>query len=176
MEGPRSPAHHQRGFTLMELLVVMVTFTVLVMAGVPAMQATLANHRHTAHINTLTAHIQHAREESARRGNPVTLCPSLDGDACTDDESRWEKGWMVFSDVDGDGALDNADTPVTVSDALRRGTARYNRDRLTFRHDGTTAFNGTFTVCDATGDRVRELIISRSGRLRKDTGTPDDCP
>jgi len=72
--------------------------------------------------------------------------------------------------------VDNNDRLLGVGDGLRTAQASYNRPRLTFRHDGSTAFNGTLTLCDAEQSRVTALVISRGGRLRKGDGDPDDCP
>lgn len=174
MDEPRHRSHPVAGFTLVELMVVLAVFTILASAGIPALQSMVADHRHAAHVNTLIGHIQRARTEAVRRGHPVTLCPSTDASTCN--AGRWDRGWLLFADADGDGTVDNTDRLVAVEDPLSRAGVAYNRDRLTFRYDGTTAFNGTFTVCDARKERVRGLVISRGGRLRRDSGTPADCP
>jgi len=174
MEEPRQPRHPAAGFTLVELMVVLAVFTILAAAGIPALQAMLTDHRHAAQVNTLTSYIHRARAEAVRHGHPVTLCASPDAASCNG--NAWDQGWLLFADVDGDGVMDDADTRMAVEDPLGQAGATYNRSRLTFRHDGTTAFNGTFTVCDARQTRVRQLVISRGGRLRQGTAAPSECP
>ncbi|MFP4131879.1 MAG: GspH/FimT family pseudopilin [Thiohalospira sp.] len=174
MEEPRQPRHPAAGFTLVELMVVLAVFTILASAGIPALQAMLADHRHAAQVNTLTSHIQRARAEAVRHGHPVTLCPSSDAATC--DGGEWEEGWLLFADTDGDGSVDDDDRLLAAGEGLRTAQASFNQSRLTFRHDGTTAFNGTLTLCDASRSRVTDLVISRGGRLRRQDGNPDDCP
>jgi type IV fimbrial biogenesis protein FimT len=174
MEEPRYSSHPAAGFTLVELMVVLAVFTILASAGIPALQAMLADHRHAAQVNTLTSYIHRARAEAVRHGHPVTLCPSSGAATC--DGGEWEEGWLLFADTDGDGSVDDDDRLLAVGNGLRTAQASFNRPRLTFRHDGTTAFNGTFTVCDARSERARQLVISRGGRLRRGGTNPANCP
>ncbi|MGM0413438.1 MAG: GspH/FimT family pseudopilin, partial [Pseudomonadota bacterium] len=135
MERPRKGIRSEGGFTLVELMVVLAVFTILATAGIPALQAMLADHRHAAQVNTLTSHVHRARAEAVRHGHPVTLCPSSDAATC--DGGAWEDGWLLFADVDGDGDVDDPDDRLlAVGDGLRQARADYNRTRLTFRHDG----------------------------------------
>ncbi|SFD07962.1 type IV fimbrial biogenesis protein FimT [Thiohalospira halophila DSM 15071] len=176
MEEPRQRSHPVHGFTLVELMVVLAVFTILASAGIPALQSMVADHRHAAYVNTLVGHIQRARTEAVRRGHPATLCPSADASTC--DNGGWQDGWLLFADEDGDGSVDTGEDLLAIGEDLPGSRTAYNRNRLTFLYDGTTPFNGTFTLtlCDASQARVTRLVISRGGRLRKVNGTPSNCP
>ena len=102
---------HSRGFTLVELLVVMTISAILIAAGVPAMQWTIARNRISDATNQLLSHLEYARMEASRRGNTVSLCRSTNPNAAlaalacssaataTTDGNDWAAGWIVFEKV-----------------------------------------------------------------------------
>ncbi len=97
------------GFTLVELLITIVVLTILLAAGVPAFQSFIKNNRVTAQTNDLVSTIQLARSEALKRGANIVACASDNQADCTGKDT-WTKGWIVFSDPDGDNAPDNIDT------------------------------------------------------------------
>lgn len=112
-----------RGFTLLELMLVLVIAGILVGVGVPAMGNFFRNARMSAAANDLLAAMYVARTEAIKRRTPVTLCTSVnpnDADpACAasdtlagwfvfvdnNNNGQWDDAW-TFNDVDGDGNQD----------------------------------------------------------------------
>ena len=51
--------------------------------------------------NSLDTHLAYAREQAIQRRQPITVCSSYDGFGCSG-QAHWTKGWIVFTDSDGD--------------------------------------------------------------------------
>lgn len=116
-----------KGFTLLELMLVLVIFGILVGVGVPAMGNFFRNARMSAAANDLLAAMYVARTEAIKRRTPVTLCTSTnpnDADpACgatdvlngwfvfvdNNNNGQWDDDW-TFDDIDGDGFQDVEET------------------------------------------------------------------
>ena len=63
-----------RGFTLVEMLVVMTISAILIAAAVPSLQWMVARNRISDATNLLLSDIEFARLEAARRGSTVAIC------------------------------------------------------------------------------------------------------
>lgn len=88
---PNSP----KGFTLIEMMVVLAVAAILLGIGVPSFRSLIENQRMTAVTNDFFAAINLARSEAIKRGTRVDLVPAgADGD--------WSEGWIVFVDADDD--------------------------------------------------------------------------
>ena len=96
----------QNGFTLVELLVTIVVVTLLLAMGIPSMGDFTRNNRITAQSNGFVAAIQLARSEAVKRGANTAVCVSVDQATCSNDNTKWASGWLVFSDLNLNGAPD----------------------------------------------------------------------
>ncbi len=66
---------HSRGFTMIELLVVITISAILVATAIPSFQWFIARNRASNASNDLLAALQLARAEAIRRGAPVSVSP-----------------------------------------------------------------------------------------------------
>ncbi len=97
-----------RGFTLVELLVVMTIGAILIAAAVPSMSWFIATTRAGNAANTMVAAFELARSEAIRRNSVVSVCRTLDPNAaeaavaCTNAAGNgyaagdWASGWIMF--------------------------------------------------------------------------------
>ncbi len=196
----------QRGLTLIELLVTMSIAVILLTIGVPSFIDMMATNTAASYANDLLADINYARSEAITRGQRVVVCKGAAtavGTDCADANAKWEDGWKVFEDCNGDqkisnatcpdrygdGALDN-ETVLRVHAALASGwTLRGNGQvvsQITFTPDGRTGNNGTLVACKGetlnSGNQTRSsaVVILGTGRARvspdnNNDGIPDDA-
>ncbi len=91
------------------LLMAAAVFLFLIVAGVPAFSQLNENEATAKAAGSITDHLQFAHQEAIRRGLPVTVCASGDGESCNDAE-YWGEGCIVFIEVDGaQGDLGSSD-------------------------------------------------------------------
>ena len=95
----------QAGFTLLDLLTTIVVLGILLSVGIPSFATIMRNNRIAASTNELVTALTYARSEAMKRGDVVTTCSSDDEDTCAGD-NNWGTGWIVFVDLNQDGARD----------------------------------------------------------------------
>ena len=161
-----------RGFTLVELMVAISVAGILLAVGVPSFSAMIQNNRMSSRINEMVAEINFARSEAVKRGSPVTLCRGTSS-GCNSN-AAWASGWIVFSDVTGNGVLNTATDAILRVHGVLTGISSVNfsnssTNRITFSAAGSaTGYATTITFCDSRGvSHAMGLVLSNSGRLRK---------
>lgn len=104
-----------KGFTVIELAVVMAVLAILVALAAPSFTSVFNNNRLTGNANELLSTLQSARIEAVRRNARVVFCrndaPDT-GNTCNTGAGAWQ-GWMSFVD-DGTGGG-------TARDGVRNG-------------------------------------------------------
>jgi type IV fimbrial biogenesis protein FimT len=193
---PARPAYgaRRRGFTLVELLIVMVVAAVVLAIGAPQFSEFRRNNRLSGASNDLLAALQQARTEAIKRQRPVALCgtadPAAAEPACSDGAVA---GWIVFEDADGDCQRAAGEPPVIRREGPIDGALRTAADGncVTFAPtgfavdlpDGVEA--GRMLICDDRGtglqagtalSAARGIAISRTGRasINRDPDTLND--
>jgi type IV fimbrial biogenesis protein FimT len=104
-----------RGFTMVELMVVIAIIAIMATIAAPSFKAMLQSSSMTNAVNTFLADMRYARSESIRRGGAVVMCPSTDSDLSTASCSGgtgWQGGWIVFHDLNGNGSRTSSGTGV----------------------------------------------------------------
>jgi prepilin-type N-terminal cleavage/methylation domain-containing protein len=180
----------QRGFTLMELMVVLAVAGVIMGFAVPNFSLYIRNGRLTSAANDLLASVTLARTEAIKRQLPVGVCasanPTVANPACSGaTATAFRQGWIVWVDADNDWVPDNnVNEPVLDRhEALHASlTVRSNNSRrLRYLANGFSSGAGPFgantnnvALCDARGtdptvagfSAARALRITATGRPR----------
>jgi type IV fimbrial biogenesis protein FimT len=86
----------ERGFTLIEVMVVIGIVAVLMSLAFPAFQTLLQNNRQTAAINALFQSLNYARNTALTLSVPTQVCPfsALNSTTCG---TTWSAGWITLS-------------------------------------------------------------------------------
>ncbi len=153
------------GFTLVELLVVVLIAAILMGVAVPAMRNLLQSNQLTTITDGFASALNEARSESAKFGVPVVLTTAGGQD--------WSSGWTMATAPTGAAP---ADLPGT----LRTGAALPPNFSLKSNAPlaGTVTFDptgrvingaGEFVVCQAGGPpngKAQMILLAASGRVR----------
>ncbi|MGE3667032.1 MAG: GspH/FimT family pseudopilin [Steroidobacteraceae bacterium] len=122
-----------RGFTLLELMIVLALAAVILAIGAPTFAEFRRNGRLTADANDFLTAVQVARTEAVKQQRTVSLCGSDDpqaaAPACSGDADF--SGWLVFADPDGNCAAAN-----TADIERAGGKAAADRGRVVSVADG----------------------------------------
>jgi type IV fimbrial biogenesis protein FimT len=169
-----------KGFTLIELIVVVAIAAVVLMIGIPSFSASIKSSEVQTGSSNFFTTLLLARSEAVKRNQPAVICKSADGAACTA-AGDWEDGWLIYADADLDNVQDSGEEVIRSYLALSNQiTLRSNNasqsNRLTYRPDGTITTAGTFRVCHGGETQWgRSIIISVTGRARREDGVAS-CP
>lgn len=166
------------GVTLVELMIAIAIGAILVGIAVPSFQNVVMQSRISAHVNDMVSAINLARSEAVKRGGGATVCRSSDQATCATATAGWESGWIVFSDVNMNGAVDTGDTLINAFSALSSGSTAVANAGMTnaivFVANGrpTATFTGAQTlICPAGSNPTfcRYICVNSQGRPRVDT-------
>ena len=172
-----SPNRTLSGFTLLELMTVLVLLAVSLAVGLPGMQAMLHKNRLRVEASRLLAAINMTRSEAVMRNAPVSMCPSAmatSGEAVC--SGVYADGWIVFANADRDRVVDkDTDQVLRVFEGLPQGYTLTNRsgtraasELISYLPDGSSRRNRTLLICPRPGATAAPLsiVINIVGRPR----------
>lgn len=133
-----------KGFSLIELMVVLTIAVVLMGVAVPSFQTLLQNQRMTTTVNEFFAAIILARAKAIDRGGRVDMGP-LDG-------LDWNNGWVVFINTKNDTDM------------------KYEADdELIFKHEAV--HTGITIASNFTDNATKYIAYNGTGYTRTNSGT-----
>jgi len=114
MRPTRPPPSPQAGFTLIELMTVIVIAAVLAAAALPSFFDAIERNRIVSQNNELLATFSFARSEAIKRNGTVGVCAlnaALTG--CATD--NWNRGWLVWADTDRSATFNAGDEVLRIN-------------------------------------------------------------
>lgn len=163
------PRHRHAGMTLIEQIMLLAIAAVLTGMAVPPMRSLLARNRLQVAQTDFIAALQHARGTAVMTGRHTLLCPTRDGSRCSD-EMRWDGGWLLGHDSDGDRQPDRGRPLYAGSGYAGKLTilSSAGRHYVRFRPDGSArGSNITLLFCRAgNAGHALSVVVSNAGRVR----------
>jgi len=183
-----------QGFTLIELMVTVAVVALLVVLGAPNLSRFMLDRSVATATDTFVSDLRYARSEALKRGQTVSVCiastPDADTRSCAAaaGTAGYAAGWLVFVDLNGDGALGNTDTVLRVQQSLATrltGATSNNAataKAFTFMNNGlsTAAQSGVTFTPNTTDTAVsssiqRMVCVARTGRARITAAGATSC-
>ena len=168
-----------QGFSLIELIMVLVISSTLLLVGAPVMWKVIQLNQLRTQTNRLLTAINLTRSEAVLRNIPVSMCPSstlATGEATC--SGNFADGWFVFTNRDRDRVVDpGRDEVLGLYEALPSGYTLTNRsgtraanEIITYFPDGSSPRNRTLLLCPpGVGQRMsRSIVMNIVGRPRVD--------
>ncbi len=175
-----------RGFTLIEMMIVLVLIATLLSIGAPMMQRQLAGTRLHTESSRFLAAINLARSEAVMRNHPVSICPSaMARTGIPECSGIYAGGWIVFANADRDKVVDSGtDAVLRVFEGLPDGYQLTNRsgsrdafELINYLPDGTSHSTRTLMFCppQQLGVPSLSIVMNIVGRARLVEGW-GQCP
>lgn len=172
-----------RGFTLIELIITFALVSVMLVLAAPSFVKFQRNSELTSNTNDFIAAVSAARSEAMKSQRRTIMQPLASDD--------WAKGWIVFIDVNNDGAQSAGDVVVTRHESLPTtvgvtvstdapafsdGTSKYlSFNGSGFLRTGSGGFPSTSALDMTNTTETRRIIVSPAGRLRVCKPTDSGC-
>jgi len=186
------PASPFAGFTLVELLIVIVLISVVASYAIPSMGNLVDNSRRHAAVSDMVSLLNLARNSAILEQHTVTICPLDQTNTCTHDWNT--RPVTVFRDPDSDRVLAKGSDIIRVNQVVEGGQWDANtssRPYFRFFATGMASYAiGNMTWCpdDNNSHLAAQIVVNMGGRLRLSEdhdgdgvienadGTPVNCP
>lgn len=171
--------HRSKGFTLIELMIVIAIIGVLA-AMAPSIMEMIRSNRIANQTNQLLAVFQLARSEAIARHAVARVCGSTTANTNdfpkTCDSASWEAGVIAFVDIDGNGSA-SSDELLKIIPSLGNGNTLRgvaSGASVSFGRDGISN-TATLRLCDDRGAAAsRQIAINLAGQAS--SGVNAVCP
>jgi prepilin-type N-terminal cleavage/methylation domain-containing protein len=160
---------YNKGFTLLEVLSVLLIIVILSIVAVQQYQKFIVKHRAQSYLMQLATAINNAKTQAYYRQTAVTICV-LDAQQRCKKSLDWSSGITVFFDPLQQGLLNNIKSKITSlktlpkSDSLTWNVGKTKH--ISIKANGELFHqNGSFLYQNALLPKPLKLVISQGGRV-----------
>ena len=173
---------NSRGITLVESLITLAIAAVTLSLAAPGYSSLLHKNDMRAASGLLHTTLNVARIESVKRRRAIRVCPSADSASCRND-GDWSDGWLVFEDLNANGAPDAAEI-IQLVDSLEHGVAievstsidQYLQFEPTGIAGGNAGLAGEFRICHEDSNAYSLVLgVSAAGQVSFKQSIQVDC-
>jgi len=160
-----SSCRKSSGFTLLEVLIVLVVMGILTVIAIPSFSGFARSSHVSSAVNDLVSSFNYARNEAITRCTLMTVCKSHDAQTCDTSSVGWQQGWIVYH-LDDTGVMQilrvygSSDGPVVMEGNF------HVRNRLRYEAGGFMPGVSNGTITARSGGRQINIVISNTGRIR----------
>ena len=160
-----------RGFTLVELIIVIVLLAVLAAIAIPSYSNMIITNRMTTEVNSFVSDLHYAKTEAIKRSRNVQICASNTTQTnCAANATNWgENGWMVIDPESTEvlrvqDPLNGSDEFHDISSPAAPSTGVISFNRYGFASGSVRSFR----LCGPYGkpERIKGVVVQASGRIR----------
>lgn len=170
---------NQRGFTLLELMVVVAMVAIVATISVPSWQNFVANRRAAGASRGIYNALQHTRMMAIKEGKTITLIYYDEGGvAVSDAGNNAKKSFQTMSiSWDDDGDINTEDETIEIFKAPKNIDCDINQDTMAYNSRGLLlgANCGTVRTWSSLTKREYSVVVSNLGTLRQVSGMHLDC-
>ncbi|MFA7526735.1 MAG: GspH/FimT family pseudopilin [Ottowia sp.] len=177
-----------RGFTLIEMMVVIAITAILILIGMPSLRFLMERNAIASQVNTFIGSVTLARSEAIKRNASVVLCRSENADTADEQDlscattGDWKSGWIVFMTHDSTSNFDpgEGDVLLRVQGPFKDsgGIQQSQYKRIQFRNSGIASSgvsSFTFDSVSKNTAQMRRVCVSITGRVRLIDNSTDTC-
>jgi len=151
----------QRGFTLIELMVILAIVAIIAGFGVPQIIGLIQNNRVVSQVNNLSAQLQYARSEAVRRASAINVIANDTG------TTNWKGGWTVYIDSDNDNTVDKGEElRIVAALDIPNVTITGPSTNIVFSADGSSGTAQILTLADTKTSTSYTVNISTTGNIK----------
>ncbi len=162
------PRHSVPGLTVLEMLIILAAIVIVALVSVPGSIQLIEKYRLKSTEKSLLNSLELAKKEAQLRSSTVIVCPSSNGHSCRRDND-WNYGWIVFSDGNGNGTVQDIeliDSVTAPNERIRIEAKGATKSRAAFTMTGLRsdqdAMTGEFKICLTESTAAPRLVTVES--------------
>ncbi|BBB27729.1 GspH/FimT family pseudopilin [Amphritea japonica] len=156
----------EKGFSLIELMIVLSILVILLTIGVPSLVGFVRSQKLESAVQLFKDGYSQARYEAVSRQETIHICPL--NNVTNRCGNNWDRGMLTFNDLNGDSQFDPAVDRLLRQSAFPEGVGIvWNQiGFLKIGASGGINKNGTFIIQVRGDSYSKRLVISPTGRIR----------